>query len=70
MKKGYLVISRKVGERIKIGDDVEVMVSDIDQGKADVAVKAPRHVKIERMPTHVEEAKLMEGKNGNSDQGH
>lgn len=55
MKNGYLVISRKVGERIKIGDDVEIMVSDIDQGKADVAIRAPRYIKIERMPTIMDE---------------
>ena len=57
MKKGYLVISRKVGDRILIGDDIEIMISDLDfdKVKADVAIRAPREIKITRLPTHMEE---------------
>ena len=54
---GYLVISRKIGERIFIGGDVEIMVSDIGEGKVDIAVKAPRNKKIVRCQTHIEEQK-------------
>lgn len=52
---GYLVIGRKLGERIKIGGDIEIMISDINDGKVDVAVDAPRNLKIIKMPTHIEE---------------
>ncbi len=54
---GYLVISRRVNERIKIGDDVEILISDIIDNKVDVAVKAPKEIKITRLKSHAEEAK-------------
>lgn len=54
---GYLVIGRKLGERIKIGADIEIMISDINDGKVDVAVDAPRNLKIIKIPTHIEEQK-------------
>lgn len=54
---GYLVVSRKVGQRIKIGDDIEIMVADVCQGKVDIAIKAPKSLKIQRMVRHIEEEK-------------
>lgn len=54
---GYLVIGRKLGERIKIGADIEIIISDIYDGKVDIGVDAPRNLKIIKMPTHVEEQK-------------
>lgn len=50
---GYLVISLKIGQRLQIGD-VEVLISDYDMGRVDVAVKAPREIPIRRIPTHAE----------------
>lgn len=59
---GYLVISRKVGERLRIGQ-VEILVSDVSDKKVDLAVKAPREIRIEKVGTHIEEqTKLKEGK--------
>lgn len=54
---GYLVISRHKGERILVGDDIEILVSDIDakKRKIDLAIKAPKSVKITRLPRHIEE---------------
>lgn len=54
---GYLVIGRKLGERIKIGDDIEIMISDINDGKVDLAIDAPRNLKIIKVPTHIAEQK-------------
>lgn len=43
-----LVISRRVGERVKIGPDVWVMVTKADDGCARIAIDAPRNLKIVR----------------------
>lgn len=52
---GRLVISRKVGERLKIGDEIEIMITSMGQGKVDIAITAPRHIIIKRLGTHIDE---------------
>ena len=60
---GYLIISRRISERIMIGDDIEIMISDIDDGKVDIAINAPKKFSIKRKGTHVEELKRDNGDN-------
>ena len=43
-----LVISRRVGERVKIGPDIWVMVTRIEDGCVRIAIDAPRHMTIVR----------------------
>lgn len=43
-----LVLSRKLGERIWIGDDVCITLVDIDRGKVRVGIEAPRAVPVYR----------------------
>lgn len=43
-----LVISRRVGETVRIGPDIEVMVTRIRDGAARIAIKAPDDVVIVR----------------------
>lgn len=43
-----LVITRRVGERIKIGRDIEVMVTRIRDGQARLSISAPPEVLIAR----------------------
>lgn len=43
-----LVLSRKVGERINIGNDVVLTVVEIGRGKVRVGIQAPREVPIYR----------------------
>ncbi len=43
-----LVLSRKVGERILIGDKVVVTVLAIERGKLRLGFEAPRDVRITR----------------------
>ncbi|WP_312811770.1 carbon storage regulator [Sedimentibacter sp.] len=43
-----LVIKRKVSESIFIGDDIEIIISEISQDKVKVAINAPKEVKVIR----------------------
>lgn len=43
-----LVLSRKVGETIRIADDVEIVVVQIGPGKVRLGINAPPEVKILR----------------------
>lgn len=43
-----LVISRRIGERVKIGPNVWVMVTRIEDGSVRLAIDAPRHLTIVR----------------------
>jgi carbon storage regulator len=43
-----LVLSRKPGESILIGDNVEVMIGEFKENKVKIAIKAPQEVPIRR----------------------
>jgi carbon storage regulator len=43
-----LILSRRVNERILIGDDIEVFIVDIKGDQVKVGIKAPREVKVYR----------------------
>ena len=43
-----LILTRKVNERIVIGDDVEVAVVEIRGDQVKLGIKAPRNVKVHR----------------------
>lgn len=43
-----LVITRRPGEKIQIGRDIEVMVTRIQDGQARLSIKAPPEVLIAR----------------------
>lgn len=43
-----LVLSRRVGEKILIGEDVELLVSSISGNKVRISIKAPRNVSVDR----------------------
>lgn len=48
-----LVLSRKLGEVILIGDDIEIMVVGIDSRHVKLAITAPRSVAINRKEIHL-----------------
>ncbi|MFA9423332.1 MAG: carbon storage regulator [Sedimentibacter sp.] len=43
-----LVIKRKQSESILIGDDIEIIISEISQDKVKIAINAPKEIKIIR----------------------
>ena len=47
-----LVLSRKPGQRVCIGDEIEVTVLDIRGSRVRLGVNAPRHVPIDRQEWH------------------
>jgi len=59
---GYLVIGRRINERILLtngADKIEILISDIrnESGQliADVATKAPKKYNIKKIKKHIEE---------------
>lgn len=59
-----LVVSRKKGESILIGDDIEILVSKLDDGSVKLAIDAPRNVSILRKELYKE----VENENKNATQ--
>lgn len=43
-----LVLARKKNESILIGDDIEIIISEISDDKVKLAIKAPRSMKVFR----------------------
>ena len=43
-----LILIRKSGESILIGDDIEVVITSIDQNKVRVGIKSPPNIPIYR----------------------
>lgn len=44
-----LMLSRKTNEAIVIGDDIRVTITHIGRGRVQVAVDAPREVRVRRL---------------------
>ena len=49
-----LVITRKKGESLLIGDDIEITISKIDDGSVKIAIDAPREIRILRKELYTE----------------
>jgi len=43
-----LILTRKTGESILIGDDIQITITSIDQNKVKVGIKSPQHIPIYR----------------------
>jgi carbon storage regulator len=43
-----LILTRRAGETLRIGDNVEVTVMAINGSQVRIGVKAPRHVVVDR----------------------
>ena len=49
-----LVVTRKQGESILIGDDIEISVSKTEDGSVKIAIQAPREMAILRKELYKE----------------
>ena len=49
-----LVLNRKIGESIILGDNIEVTLLDIQDGKIKIGIEAPRDVSILRKEIYEE----------------
>ena len=49
-----LVLSRKSGERVLVGDDIEVVVLEVEGERVKLGFTAPRYVPICRAEIHQE----------------
>lgn len=49
-----LVITRKLGEAILIGDDIEISISKIEDGSVKLAINAPKEMAILRKELYKE----------------
>ncbi|MBU3105521.1 carbon storage regulator CsrA [Clostridium gasigenes] len=49
-----LVITRKKGESLLIGDNIEITISKIDDGSVKIAIDAPREITILRKELYTE----------------
>jgi carbon storage regulator len=43
-----LILTRKIGESIIVGDNVEIVIAEINKNSARVGIKAPRDLSIYR----------------------
>jgi carbon storage regulator len=46
--EAVLVLSRKVEERIRIGDEITIVVTRISKDKVRLGVDAPKHMQVHR----------------------
>ena len=47
-----LVLSRKMNEKIMIGEDIEIMVIEIRGDKVRLGIQAPKEVKVHRQEVY------------------
>ncbi len=48
-----LVLSRKLGENIRVGDDVKVIVLEVRGGQVKLGIEAPHHVAVHRQEVYL-----------------
>ena len=64
-----LVLTRKVGEQINIGDDIVVTIIEVSKGNVRLGIKAPKQVSIHRHEIYekIQQENLMSSKGITSD---
>ncbi len=47
-----LILTRRVGETIRINDDITVTVVGIQHGQVKLGIEAPKHIEVHREEIH------------------
>ena len=47
-----LVLTRKIGESLIIGDDIEIKIVDVNQKSVKIGIEAPKSVSVYRKETY------------------
>ncbi|WP_079527211.1 carbon storage regulator CsrA [Halobacillus hunanensis] len=47
-----LVLNRKAGESIRIGDEIELKIVSVEGGQVKLGIDAPKHVEIHRQEVY------------------
>ena len=47
-----LVLTRRIGETLIIGDDIKVMVLEVSGNQVHIGIEAPRHIAVNREKIH------------------
>jgi len=48
MQTGHLILTRKVGESIRIGDDIVITLLGVRGNQYKVGIEAPKHISVHR----------------------
>jgi carbon storage regulator len=47
-RRDVLIVARRKGQRIKIGENIEVIVTEVSRGEVRLGIVAPKHVAVVR----------------------
>ncbi len=63
-----LILTRKLGETIKIGDEISVKIIELGRHFVKIGIEAPRNVKVHREEIYdrIREENILAGKAGDS----
>jgi len=53
-----LILTRRIGEKLLIGDDIEVVVLDVNRNQVKVGIKAPRDMTVLREELYIRDKKI------------
>ena len=48
-----LILTRRIGERIVIGDEIEVIILGINKNQVRIGITAPKQVSVDREEIHL-----------------
>ena len=51
---GVLVLERRIGEKIMVGDDIEIVILEVRHRRAKIGILAPAHVPVHRLEVWLE----------------